>query len=222
MTTPSAILFDLDGTLTDTLADLANTSNEVLSQYGYPTHPLAAYRHFVGDGARKLIERAIGADADLPTIDAVYAAFLDRYDQRCLETVRPYEGVPFLLDALHSRGIAMGIVTNKPEPQALRITAALFPSLPFIGVRGGRPDRPKKPDPTAALSLLTSCRIAPAQCWFVGDSDVDMLTAQNLGCPGIGAVWGFRGEMELRTAGATLLAQTPLEVLRLLEETQPR
>lgn len=209
---PKAILFDLDGTLTDTLADLAAATNEALQKNGSPVYPLDAYRHMVGSGARVLIRRALGEKAEETAVDRVLADFLLIYDRDCLKCTAPYEGIPAVIDWFAGRSIPMAVVTNKPEKQAIRIVEHCFGS-PFAAVCGGRPGRPIKPDPTAALEVLRDLDIAPADAWFVGDSDVDMLTAHHAGMTAVGAAWGFRGEEELREAGADDIARLPLDLI---------
>ena len=213
MNKPKAVLFDLDGTLVDTLADLAAATNTALAHIGHAPYPLDDYRHMVGNGARLLIARAVGKDATDPLTERVLADFLAIYADHCLDETRPYDGILPMLDALGDTPLA--VVTNKPEPQARTIVHALFGDR-FRTVCGGRADRPKKPDPQGTRDTLAALGLTTEDVWFVGDSDVDMRTAQNAGLIGIGAAWGFRGAAELQAAGAYRVIAHPRELLALL------
>ncbi|MGN0171263.1 MAG: HAD family hydrolase [Acutalibacteraceae bacterium] len=198
-----AVLFDLDGTLVDTLTDLANATNAVLERHGYQTHPTDSYRIFVGNGARRLVADAAGV-FDETVIDSLLADFAEEYDRRCLETCRPYDGAVQTVKQLKARGVKLAVVTNKPERQAICIVHRFFGDV-FSCIYGGTPDRPKKPDPTAVNEALHILGVQPTQALFVGDSDVDIYTAKNAGTASAGACWGFRGERELFGAGADRL-----------------
>lgn len=208
------VIFDLDGTLTDTLGDLADATNAVLRDHGLPVWPEEAYRRMVGSGARKLIERALGDRATPALTDELLAAFISVYNANCLHRTRPYTGVMDCLEALQRRGTRLAVVTNKPEEQAHKVVQAFFGGKVFTHVLGGRTDRPKKPDPGAVLSVLNDWGMRPEEALYVGDSDVDIYTAHNAGMAGAGACWGFRGEEELRAAGADYLLDLPLDLLR--------
>lgn len=201
-----AVLFDLDGTLTNTLPDLASATNEALQENGYPPRPPEAYPHMVGDGARMLIDRALGSAASADVIDRVLQSFLRIYDRDCLREVSLYPGIDEALRQLKARGYHLLVVTNKPQPQAEKIVRHFFGRSLFEGIYGGRDAYPRKPDPTAANMALTAVKVAAPHAWFVGDSDVDVMTAKAAGLRCIGAAWGFRGEQELRRAGADFIA----------------
>ncbi len=198
-----AVLFDLDGTLVNTLSDLANATNAVLKRHGYKTHPIERYRTFVGNGARRLISDAVGVSQDTAT-DCLLADFVKEYDRRCLETCQPYDGAVQTVTQMKTRGLKLGIVTNKPQRQAVRIARHFFGDM-FSCIYGGIPDRPKKPDPAAVNEAMCALGVSPSQALFIGDSDVDIYTAKNVGITAVGACWGFRGEQELRSAGADKL-----------------
>lgn len=216
------VAFDLDGTLLDTLADLAHATETVLRHAGLgrsdglPLHSLEEYRHFVGNGARRLIERAAGT-AEPAQSERLLADFLRVYDRDCLLHTHPYPGVPELLEALSARNLRLVVVTNKPEEQAVKILEHLFPKRPFAAVCGGRAGRRHKPDPAALLETLKAVGAEPETAIYVGDSDVDVKTAHNAGMPCAGAVWGFRGEEELIRAGADVLLYEPADLLRCLD-----
>ena len=192
-----AILFDLDGTLADTLEALANNVNAVLTEAGLPAHPLEAYRRFVGNGAKLLVERAAGERYS----DALLEHFVDRYDRTCLDDTPPYDGVVETLDWLKAQGVRLAVVTNKPHKQAVRLTKHLFGDR-FDGIFGAQPSYARKPDPEVVGLAMQTLGVTAEECVFVGDSDVDVQTAHAAGMPCIGCAYGFRGERELRAAGA--------------------
>ncbi len=208
-----AAVFDLDGTLADTLRDLAEATNAALRENGLPPHPVEAYRQMVGNGLQKLAERAAGPDASPETWERVRQAFLRIYDRDCLIYTRPYAGMPETLAMLQERGTALLVVTNKPDAQAHTIVEALFGRRLFAGVYGNREGRKTKPDPALTLAALESVGVSPSDALFIGDSNVDVHTAKNAGMKCGGAVWGFRGEDELREAGADFLLHKPAEIL---------
>jgi phosphoglycolate phosphatase len=209
----SAMIFDLDGTLADTLHDIGAAMNHALAASGLPAHPIEAYRRFVGEGVERLAERAMPPDraADRPRVLAAYRA---RYAEHLLDTSAPYPGVPELLDALSARGVPMAILSNKPDPATQQIVAALFARWRFAAVSGDRAGRPRKPDPTAALELAAALGRAPADCALVGDTAIDLQTARAAGMRAIGVLWGLTGRAGL--AGADDLVARPDELLRFL------
>jgi len=207
-----AAIFDLDGTLADTLADIAAAMNHALAALGLPTHDLTAYRRFVGEGVEQLAARALPADRQ-ELRPALVERYIARYADVLLDASRPYDGIPELLDALAARGVALAVLSNKPDPATQRVVAGLFPAGRFATVVGRRPDLPRKPDPHAALAVATELGIAPADFVFVGDTAIDMRTAVAAGMLPIGAAWGFRPE-ELAANGARIVASRPAEVLR--------
>ena len=213
METIQAVLFYLDGTLVDTLGDLADATNEALRRRGFPAYPEEQYRQMVGNGARRLIERALGERCTPELTGQLLADFVRIYDEGCLRRTAPYPGIPEAVTALKERGLRLAVVTNKPEEQAGKIVRHFFGPHVFTCVVGGRPGRAAKPDPAAALEVLAALGVPPAAALFVGDSDVDMQTAHNAGMRSAGAVWGFRGEEELRRAGAGILLRKPVEIV---------
>ena len=211
-----ACLFDLDGTLVNSLADLAQATNHALTALGYPVHETERYRYFVGNGVAKLLERALPSTALTPvTLVRARALFDAFYAVHRLDHTAPYDGLLPLLDALAARGTALGGVTNKPAPAARAIVSKLFGSR-FAHVTGSRPDLPRKPDPRPALETAGALGAAPADCLFIGDSGVDMQTAAAAGMTGVGVLWGFRESAELLGCGAKKLISRPEELLALL------
>ncbi len=209
-----AILFDLDGTLADTLADLANAVNHALITLGCPPHPLPAYRYFVGDGARNLILRALPADKSTLAEEALELMRV-YYDAHCFDQTRLYPGVSEMVDELHRRGITQAVFSNKPDLFTKRMVSHYFPHAPFATVRGQLPHLPIKPDPTVALQIAAELQIEPPKWLYLGDTNTDMWTACAAGMFPVGALWGFRDREELIGAGAQKLVTRPEEVLHL-------
>lgn len=216
------ILFDLDGTLIDTIDDLASSTEQVLTEWGFgnadgtPVHTREAYHQFVGNGIRKLLERAFGGRLPEAELDKAFVRFIEIYDAHCADKTAPYEGIVPLLDELKARGYRMGVVTNKAEAQARRLATKFFESYGFCCVYGSVADRPNKPHPQVVQLALADCDAVGEGTLFVGDSNVDVETAHNAGLVCAGACWGFRGEEELRRAGAEILLRQPLDLLQVL------
>ena len=208
------VLFDLDGTLLDTLADLGGSVNRVLEQRGWPQHPIDAYRWFVGEGARMLVERTIPAEfRSDEIIEAVLSEYRAMYAEHWTDTTKPYDGIPQMLDRLVARGTALGILSNKPHGATLNCAERYLAQWPFRVVLGQREQVARKPDPAGALEAARVMRIDPADILYVGDTSVDMKTAKAAGMTALGVTWGFRPAAELLEAGATALAHHPSEIL---------
>lgn len=204
-----AVVFDLDGTLVDSLADIAAAVNSTLVAHGREPHPLAAYTSMVGWGLRRLLVTA-SAGNPFPTdeIDAAYEQVLASYRARPVVHTRPYDGVVPLVVGLAPR-VPIGVLSNKEDGMTKTIVASLFPDVVFQSVWGARAGVPHKPDPTALLDLLDQWGVAPPQCAFLGDSGVDMETARRAGAIACGACWGYRDKAELSAAGASVLFTDP-------------
>ncbi|MFZ5763359.1 MAG: HAD family hydrolase [Thermodesulfobacteriota bacterium] len=210
-----AVLFDLDGTLLDSLADLAHSMNAVLSRAGLPQHPLAAYRYFVGDGMETLARRVLpGAGGNEALVQQTVAAMREEYAGRWAEETRPYEGVPQLLDTLAAHGVTMAILSNKPDDFTKKVVATLLGRWRFVAVRGVGADGVKKPDPGQALAIAAELGIPAANFLYLGDTNTDMLTANRAGMHAVGALWGFRTAEELKKNGAKALIARPQELLQ--------
>ena len=212
-----AVLFDLDGTLLDSLGDIADSMNSVLASHDLPIHDTLDYRDFVGAGIEDLVARALppalreGKSLD-GFIEEMKAAYADRWDA----TTRPYPGVGEMLDRLVERGMPIAVVSNKPEDFVHLAIARLLSSWSFAAVFGVVDERPPKPHPAAALEAARSLGVEPAVCAFVGDSGSDMITATAAGMVPVGVLWGFRTREELLENGAERLVSTPAELSLLL------
>ncbi|CUH96034.1 hypothetical protein P22_2122 [Propionispora sp. 2/2-37] len=206
------IIFDLDGTLLDTLSDLANSVNEALESYSYPTHAKDAYRLKIGRGFRNLIEQSMPENTDPAIIDAGLQRFLAAYSENYNKETKPYEGIVSLLTALQQKGIALAVNSNKRDDYTHNLLRQLLPELDFIAVYGERHDVAKKPDPQAALKIAGLMKLEPQEIVYIGDSKTDMVTAHNAGMDSIGVLWGFRDEAELKQYHATYLVKRPQEI----------
>jgi phosphoglycolate phosphatase len=205
-----AIIFDLDGTLLDTLDDLADSMNSVLAQSRLPTHPTSAYRYFVGDGVEMLVRRSLPFDVADPAELRRFVDLMQReYAARWTCKTRPYPGVAEMLSTLAAAGLRLAVLSNKPDDAAHEVVRTFLPDVRFEVVLGATPTRPKKPHPAAALEIADRMGIPPALFAFVGDSSMDMQTAVSAGMLPIGALWGFRTAEELISAGACLLLRHP-------------
>jgi phosphoglycolate phosphatase len=214
----SAVLFDLDGTLLDSLDDLADSMNEVLAARDAPLHDREDYQRFIGDGLEMLVRRALPRDQlDDATVKACMQAMRERYAERWDRKTRPYPGVPELLDALTERGLRLAVLSNKPHDFTCRIVERLLARWRFDPVLGSRPGVPKKPDPQVARDIAGQHGVAPADWLYLGDTSVDMRTACAVGMVAVGVTWGFRDAAELEQAGARHLIDHPSELLKLLE-----
>ncbi len=211
-----AVIFDLDGTLVNTISDLAASVEKALSEFGYPSHTTEEYTSYVGNGTYKLIERSLPADTDKNIVEAVHARFGEIYSQHYCDTSLPYEGITELLDLLVSRGAAICVNSNKPDTFTKEIIAKLFPMYTFDHVVGQRDDVPKKPDPASELDIISSLGLDGSEVLHIGDSDVDIFTAHNAGIKALGCAWGFRPKETL--ISAEYLADTPYEAKEILEK----
>ena len=210
-----AVLFDLDGTLADTLADLASATNWALQQVGCPPCTVDSYRYKVGDGAREMCERALPADKQVLT-DQVLKLMRLHYDEHCFDLTRLNPGIADLISALTQRRLSLAVLSNKPDEFTKRVIAHYFQPSPFAIVRGQLPNVPLKPDPTAALQIAQELGIQPAHWLYLGDTNTDMHTARAAGMRPIGVLWGFRDRAELLGSGAQHIVAKPEEVLRLV------
>lgn len=205
-------IFDLDGTLLDTLQDLAASTNYALSSHGMPTHSVDDIRRFVGNGVRRLMERAVPDGAANPAFEATFATFRQHYMQHSLDTTQPYEGIPKVLHALKQRGCRLAVVSNKMMAATQELVSHFFPDVEVaIGENEAAGIR-KKPAPDTVYEALRQLGVTKDDAVYVGDSDVDIETARNSGLPCISVLWGFREKEFLLAHGATTLIEKPEEI----------
>jgi len=207
-------IFDLDGTLVDTLGDIATGMNSFLQSRGLPVHPTEDYRPMVGKGLLHLIGEAVPL-AYKGQAQTWFPEVLAIFEEMGAGSSLPYPGVTDTLGKLASLRVPMAVVSNKPDPVTVQVVAQLFPSIPFALVRGGLDGIPVKPHPAGALEAAKAMGLEPETCGFLGDSDVDMKTAQAAGMVPLGAAWGFRSREELTQAGASMLLDGIQEILSL-------
>lgn len=213
----AAVIFDLDGTLVDSLADLADSMNAALAHLGFPAHPQEAYRYFVGDGMRQLARRVLpDGEKEGETLERTIRLMADEYEKRWDAKTRPYPGIPELLKELTNVGMKLAVLSNKPDVFTKKMVPSLLPEIEFDQVIGARPGVPVKPDPQAALEIAANWGIAPERILYLGDTSTDMLTANAAGMCAVGVAWGFRPEAELTGASARLILRHPLELLGVL------
>ncbi|MBL7180657.1 MAG: HAD-IA family hydrolase [Pseudomonadota bacterium] len=217
--TYEAVLFDLDGTLLDTLDDIGNCANRVLASRGFPTYTIFSYREFVGEGARALITRALPAGhRNEKLINACLKEFVEDYSVNCIVKSKPYDGIPQMLDALKARGLKLAVLSNKPDSITKACVAALLSKWDFDVVIGQRDSVPRKPDPQGALEVAEKLAIPPSRFLFIGDTAIDMKTAVAAGMFPVGVLWGFRPIEELKGNGARAIIDEPLKLLDLLRD----
>jgi phosphoglycolate phosphatase len=212
-----AMIFDIDGTLLDTLQDIADSTNAALASFSFPGHEINAYPCFIGEGVDVLALSSLPEKKrDPATIRKLVARTAEEYSRRWANNTRPYPGIPELLDALTRRGIRLAVLSNKEQGFSEISVSKMLEHWHFELVVGASPLIPKKPDPTGALQIARKMNLSPPEFIYVGDSGVDMKTASAAGMYPVGALWGFRTAEELSANGAKMLAQKPQDVLRLL------
>ena len=212
-----AIIFDLDGTLLDTLDDLADAGNTVLTEAGLPVHSTDSYRYFVGDGLISLIQRILPEDMrGTDDVQRMALAFRDSYKKNWKAKTKPYAGIQDMLTGLHEQELSLNVLSNKPDDFTKVCVREFFGDNCFDHVLGKREGVPKKPDPTGALEIARKLAIQPAEILYLGDTATDMQTAVRAGMFPVGALWGFRPEKELKESGAKHLASQPKDVVTLI------
>lgn len=215
--TIKALVFDMDGTLLNTLEDLADSTNYVLAQHGFPTQDTEKYCYFVGSGARELIRRALPENArDDQTIATLLADYKTHYDTNWANKTHLYEGITDALQHAVTLGLKLAILTNKPQPFADLCVQHFLADIPFDMVQGQVDGVPHKPDAAMSSRVTAALNVQPSEVLYFGDSNVDMLTAQNGGYQSVGVTWGFRPEQELRAAGARHILHRPNDIPQLI------
>jgi phosphoglycolate phosphatase len=213
-----ALIADLDGTLLDSLQDVADSTNAALAKLGLPSHDTSAYRYFVGDGRKMMALRSLPEERrDDATLNALIEYINEEYSAHWMDTTRPFDGIPDMLDALTSRGVRLAVLSNKPHHYTTQMIARLLPQWPFEMVRGESPETPRKPDPLGALAIAAEMQVDPAECLYIGDSGIDMQTAATAGMYGVGVLWGFRPADEMVAHGARALVEHPMDIVRLFD-----
>ena len=213
----SYVIFDLDGTLLNTIDDLADTGNHVCKLHGWPAHSVEEYKHMVGNGIPKLVERFAPAGTDQATLDQAFGEFMDWYGIHKEDKTAPYPGMNEAALRLKEAGVSIAVLSNKADEMAGPVVEHYYPGVfPFI--QGAVDGLPVKPAPTLLHRLMERMGADPAGTLFVGDSDVDIRTAKNGGLTSCGVLWGFRSRQELEREGADYLAGTPAELERIILE----
>lgn len=212
------VIFDLDGTLINSIKDLGAATNVALEKNGFPTHPLEAYPMYVGNGVSKLIERALPENQrNEAMVKKIRVDFTEYYDKHNIDYTRPYDGILELLQHLQDKGIAIAVASNKYDAAAKAIVAALFPTIKFAAIEGQKEGVPVKPDPSIVFEILGATQTKKQDVLYVGDSGVDMETARRACVDSVGVTWGFRSVEELRANYANHIVNKPVEIIPLLD-----
>ena len=212
-----ALIFDLDGTLLDTLHDIGTSCNRVLEARGFPTHQIESYRMLIGDGAPECVRQALPADRRSEAlIKECVEAYFEEYERSWNVSTRLFSGIPELLDDVADRGVGLAVLSNKSQSATERCVNDLLGRWTFTPVIGEHPARPRKPDPAGALEIAESLAVSPGECLFIGDTEVDVRTANAAGMFPLGVLWGYRTAEELQAAGARAMVREPSEILRLM------
>lgn len=212
------VIFDLDGTLLNTIEDLAQSANYALEKNEFATHSMASYPFFVGNGVRRLITRVLPEDhRDEETIDRLLKDFKEYYNEHCTQYTRPYDGMPELLMDLHEMGVRMAVASNKYQLAVDKIIHHNFPDINFVAIEGQREGMNIKPDPSVVFAILAKAQVPKAETLYVGDSGVDMETARRACVDSVGVTWGFRPQKELNEYHANCIVDRPLDILDVVE-----
>jgi phosphoglycolate phosphatase len=210
------VIFDLDGTLVNSLQDIADSMNMVLQSYGYPTHSYEEHQSFIGSGIRSLVSKSLPlAHNNEKQIDCCFNAMIEVYRDNCTRKTKPYDGIIELLDNLISRNIKLSVLSNKSDEFTKKITHALFPNY-FNPVVGLSNEKLKKPNPFVAVEISKTLAIKPEEIIYIGDTGIDMQTANNANMFAVGVLWGFRPKEELISNGAKYLLSNPLDLIQIL------
>lgn len=215
---PKCIIFDLDGTLVNTIDDLGLACDYLLKKHGIePKWTVADYKNFVGNGAKLLVKRAFENKLSESELDAIYEEFKIKYNEIKLEHAHIYPGIEEVAKSLKDAGIILVVCTNKPDVAAKGMIDTLFAKKSFDVVQGALDNKPRKPDPLVPSEILKSLSIKPNEAVWIGDSNVDIEAAHNLGCLGIGVTWGFRPLENLVSAGADIILNNPKDILKIFQ-----
>lgn len=210
------VIFDLDGTLLNSIADLGTAANYALEQCGYPTHPISAYPRFVGSGVTKLLERVLPESSrTAERVEALRTYFKEYYGEHMADFTEPYPGIPDLLHQLNARGIAVAVASNKYQAAVEKLMKHFFPTVEWAAVEGQKEGVPVKPDPSIVFEILSKCPTPKADVLYVGDSGIDMETARRACVESAGVTWGFRPVSELTEYQADHIVESTNQLLRL-------
>lgn len=212
-----AIIFDLDGTLINSLTDIALSMNDVLKEFEINTHKIDSYKKFVGDGALVLVENALGKNFSKDFINKVLKRFIEVYDLGVHDNTKPYKGIYELLENIEALDIKMAVLSNKPHEFTLKYVETLFCKNKFIEVHGQKEGIPKKPHPKGAINIAKAFNLSCEDIIYVGDTATDIKTAKAANMKSIGVLWGFRDEVELKEAGADFIVKEPSEIFDILQ-----
>lgn len=207
-----AIIFDLDGTLVDTLEDIGTACNEVFESEGLPPHRLSAYRAFIGNGPRQLVHDAL-PERHRKRTEEFLELFEAHYEENLINHTKPYGGMGKILESLVAQGLPMSVLSNKPHDMTAQMVREFFGKIPFRKVVGERRGKPKKPDPQVALEIAAAMDVPPERCAIVGDMPIDILTARNANMQAIAITWGFRSNDELAELEPDYLIHAPYALL---------
>lgn len=209
-----AVIFDLDGTLLNTLEDLSDSVNLVLDMYEYPQHTLEEYRLIIGNGAKNLMEKSLPQGVSPELVDEALSIYKNTYREHFADKTRPYEGICDMLTELNKCKIKISVCSNKHNDAVVSLVNLLLPKDVFVCIQGDCDGIPRKPDPTSSFDMARKMGVSPKETVYVGDSMVDMLTAKNAGMLPVGVLWGFRGKEELVDNGASVLLENPSELMQ--------
>ncbi len=217
------VIFDLDGTMLNTIADLAEAANYALEKCGYPKHSPVAYPYYVGNGVRKLLERVLPEDErTAENVELMFGHFIEYYGKNLTRYTEPYPGISQLLRDLRDNDIDIAVASNKYQAAVEELIGHFFSDVEWASISGQREGVPVKPDPSIVFGILSECPTPKAKVLYVGDSGVDMVTARRAGVTSVGVTWGFRGEKELRENYADHIVESTDEILRLALEIKLR
>ena len=216
-------IFDLDGTLLNTIKDLGEAANHALSKNGFHTHSIASYPFFVGNGVRRLIERVLPEDArkQEAIVDAMLKDFKEFYDENNTVLTKPYDGITNLLQQLQDKGVKLAVASNKYQRATTKIINHFFPDIDWIDVMGQNEGVPVKPDPSVVFMILANAGIAKRDALMIGDSGIDMETARRACIDSVGVTWGFRPVKELKESYANVIVNRPQDIINIVENGIP-
>lgn len=210
------VIFDLDGTLLNSLADLADSCNFLLRKYGFPEHPLDSYRYFVGDGIHKLVERILPENKrQKDFVEQIFQEMVAYYDLHKEDKTVPYPGIVETMEALQAQGVMLGVASNKVDKAMVPLMEHYFPTINFTAILGQREGIPVKPHPQIVFDILKMANVSPEEALYVGDTGVDMDTAHSAGMKAVGALWGYRDRQELTEHRAEHIIAQPTELVKL-------